>query len=57
MKNDRFERNICKILQNLGKSPKFCEEIEKYENFEFAAVQKRDNLVDLEKRCKMSIWL
>ena len=26
------------------------------EDFEFRAVQRCDNLVDLEKRCKMSIW-
>ena len=27
-----------------------------YEDFEFRAVQRCANLVDLEKRCKMSIW-
>ena len=27
------------------------------EFFEFGAVQRNANLVDLEKRCKMSIWL
>ena len=26
------------------------------EDFEFRAVQRRENLVHLEKRCKMSIW-
>ena len=27
-----------------------------YEDFEFRPVRRCDNLVDLEKRCKMSIW-
>ena len=30
--------------------------IKNCEDFEFRAVQRCENLVDLEKRCKMSIW-
>ena len=39
--------NPCKIAKNLRKS----------EKFDFGAVQRFANLVDLEKCCKMSIYL
>ena len=42
-----FAEISAKIWKSLAK---FCED------FEFRAVQRCDNLVDLEKRCKMSIW-
>jgi hypothetical protein len=41
---DLQQQNIAKRLTKI------------YEFFEFGAVQKNANLVDLEKRCKMSIW-
>ena len=40
MKNDRFLRKFCKILQNLEKSLNFDEKMKKSANFEFAAVQR-----------------
>ena len=51
-KNDEINMNFGKkseIFRNLG--------AEFLRNFEFGAVQKCVNLVDLEKCCKMSIWL
>ena len=49
-----FRSKITKIFE---KSPKNIDEFSEF--FEFGAVQRIANLVDLEKRCKMStsIWL
>ena len=51
MKIAEKSRFFVKFQQKIWKSlTKICED------FEFRAVQRRDHLVDLEKRCKMSIW-
>ena len=44
-------------LQNLEKSSNFAEFCKNPKEFEFEAVQRIVNLVELEKRWKMSIWL
>ena len=48
VKNIKILDEILKIAKNF--STKICKIIE------FGAVRRNDNLVDLEKRCKMSIW-
>ena len=48
-KNMRFEPVLNEIWQNLERSPKFCKICENLEEFEFEAVQRYVNLVDLEK--------
>ena len=51
MKIAEKSRFLHEFQQNMKKSlTKICED------FEFRAVQRCENLVDLEKRCKMSIW-
>ena len=47
-------RNFEKIMKSTKKSAKLCENLE---NFQFGEVQRSANLVDLEKRSKMSIYL
>ena len=46
--------NFCKIFENFVKFHKFLENF--LQKFEFRAVHKCANLVDLEKCCKMIIW-
>ena len=45
---------FSKICKNLEKN--FGEKLKNIENFEFVAVQRFADLLDLEKCCKMSIW-
>ena len=52
----RISLSKFKILQKFLKIPKKMRR-NFAENFEFRAVQRIANLVDLEKRCKMSIWV
>ena len=48
-------QNFIHFLENLHKIAKI---VTKFSEFlEFGAVQRIANIVDLEKRCKMSIWL
>ena len=47
--NMRFEPVLGKIWRNLERSPRFFKVCENLENVEFEAVQRYDNLVDLEK--------
>ena len=48
-------QNSIHFLENLHKIAKI---VTKFSEFlEFGAVQRIANIVDLEKRCKMSIWL
>ena len=52
-----FDENYWKIAIFAEISAKIWKSLTKiYEDFEFRAVQRCGNLVDLEKRCKMSIW-
>ena len=55
-------RISAKFLQNLKETlknyPKITKKLMKFrQNFESGAVRRNVNLEDLEKRCKMSIWL
>ena len=45
--NHDFYINFSKNMKKFDKH---------FEDFEFRAVQRCENLVDIEKRCKMSIW-
>ena len=54
--NEKWQ-NSAKFCKNLEKIANFYEKLKNLENFEFVAVQRFANLVDLEKCCKMSIWL
>ena len=52
--NDKIQENLIK----LAKSRHFANFLtKKSANFEYGAVRRHVNLVDLEKPCKMSIWL
>ena len=59
MKIDEIYPKIAKFLSYIAKilekSPKMFTKFS--EILEFGAVQRIANLVDLEKRCKMNIWL
>ena len=45
----KIRQNFINILLNLEKSLKLCENLKKSANFDFVAVQRCENLVDLEK--------
>ena len=51
-RNDENLQNLCDLKKTIEKKLD-----KKSEIFEFSAVQRNANLVDLEKCCKMSIWL
>ena len=55
-KSERKMTKFCKICKNLENSTNFCEKLKNLEKFEFVAVQRFANLVDLEKCWNISIW-
>ena len=67
MNSDKIREIPINSHQNQNKNdkirkiPTFCETFSKNQkesaNFEYGAVRRNVNLVDLEKPCKMSIWL
>ena len=67
MNSRKFREILMKIHQNqnendqfqqkIAKSQHFAEKMKKSKNFEYGAVRRNVNLVDIEKPCKMSISL
>ena len=55
--NQHENDQLIFISTKIGKIPKFCEKNKKSKTLEYGAVRRNVNLVDLEKPCKMSIWL
>ena len=56
MKIDQNQNENDKFQQN-RKSRNFAKKMKKYKTFEYGAVRRNVYLVDLEKCCKITIWL